>query len=370
MSTIPKLARVASILAFVTALFVAAGALLGPIAAMPFALVPLCAGIGIWRGRAWSAWGYGIFVLAQLPLLPLTLYRAADRAAAAPGVIGSALFSLLLGSLYLAAGRSLARKESERGRALPWIVVSAITVLPLIFFEPFVIPTGAMEPTILVGDRIFVQRIPRDEPHVNDMFALSYPVDHKQTFVKRIVGMPGDRIRISNKILYRNGVAQNENWVVHKTDYQDLYRDNFPSQPNAPVYPQAQQMLERNVVHGEVVVPPGKYFMLGDNRDQSLDSRYWGFVSQTELIGRPLLVYDSADQSTEQLSGGEKVSFPRHTRWNTTQAPPQGPPSSRDLPLPSGRVRQSMPLPFRLRHSTIRTGAWDSCGALPRPTRC
>jgi signal peptidase I len=130
-----------------------------------------------------------------------------------------------------------------------------------------------------------------------------YPVDRNQIFTKRIVGMPGDRIRLSHKVLYRNGVAQNEPWVTHKLDYEDQYRDNFPNEPNALIFPTAQLMLAKSVVGGEVVVPPGMYFVMGDNRDQSLDSRYWGFVSERDFIGKPLFVYDSVDEN-------------KHHRWD------------------------------------------------------
>jgi signal peptidase I len=87
-------------------------------------------------------------------------------------------------------------------------------------------------------------------------------------------------------------------------DYEDAYRDNFPSEPNVPLYQPAEEMLRKNVVNGEVVVPPGEYFVLGDNRDQSLDSRYWGFVSAGDLIGSPLLIYDSEEQRSGHIRWG------------------------------------------------------------------
>lgn len=165
-----------------------------------------------------------------------------------------------------------------------------------------------------VGDRFLVRSFPRPAPVRGDIIVFIYPIDSRQTFIKRIVGIPGDHIRISRKVLYRNGTPVTEPWVTHKLDYMDSYRDNFPSAPNVPLYQPAQRMLEHDVENGEVVVPAGEYFVLGDNRDQSLDSRYWGFVSFSDVIGKPGLIYDSRDPSTAEATnrpaGGGRI------RWN------------------------------------------------------
>jgi signal peptidase I len=194
-------------------------------------------------------------------------------------------------------------------------VLSVQFVLPLFFVEPFVIPTGAMEDTILIGDHIVFQTVPRFIPARGDIVAFIYPVDRRQTFVKRIAGVPGNRIRFSGKALYRNEVRADEPYAVHKTDYIDSFRDNFPADPNTPLSAQAQDMLLHNVVNGAVVVPPGKYFLLG-NRDESLDSRYWGFVSAGDFIGKPLFIYYLVDQSIERLSRGLQFGWQRNVRWN------------------------------------------------------
>jgi signal peptidase I len=102
--------------------------------------------------------------------------------------------------------------------------------------------------------------------------------------------MPGDRLKLVNKNLWLNGKQMNEPYVRHTTDYMDSYRDNFPAEPNVNLEPQGIWMLQHHVQHGEVVVPPGNYFLLGDNRDASLDSRYWGFVTKEDFVGRPVLV--------------------------------------------------------------------------------
>ena len=184
----------------------------------------------------------------------------------------------------------------------PWIAVSALLTLPLLFVQAFVIPTGAMENTLLIGDRIVAQRFPRIKPVFGDLIVFFYPIDRSATFVKRVIGVAGDRIRISDKIVYRNGAALQEPYASHKSPYPDSYRDNFPSgELNIAVIDAGQEMLKKNVVNGEVVVPQGKYFVLGDNRDNSLDSRYWGFVDAGDLIGKPLSIYDSEDQAPAKL---------------------------------------------------------------------
>jgi signal peptidase I len=152
-------------------------------------------------------------------------------------------------------------------------------------------------------------------------------MDLSLNYVKRVVGVPGDRIRIENKQLYRNGVKIHEPYVVHKTDYVDSYRDYFPGEPNRPISEAAQVMLEKHVVNGELVVPPGQYFAMGDNRDNSEDSRYWGFVPRENVIGKPLIVYWSYDAPTERLmspsiSLDHALDLAQHfftkTRWSRT----------------------------------------------------
>ena len=194
-----------------------------------------------------------------------------------------------------------------------------ITILLLLFgttslVQAFVIPTGSMEDTLLIGDHLLVDKLsyapsgpvskyllPYTPVKRGDIIVFRFPVDIKQTFVKRVIGVPGDRIRIVNKQVWLNGKAIVEPYKYHKTFYLDSYRDNFPSDPNTSVNERAIDMLRKHVVDGQVVVPPDFYFAMGDNRDGSLDSRYWGFVPRANIIGKPLLVYWSFDSPTEDL---------------------------------------------------------------------
>ena len=235
--------------------------------------------------------------------------------------------------------------DVPRGTIAEW----TITILLLLFgtttlVQAFVIPTGSMEDTLLIGDHLLVDKLayapsgkfskfilPYSEPKHGDIIVFRYPVDISQTFVKRTIGVPGDHIKIVNQQIYRNGVKLNEPYVYHKNPYPDSYRDNFPgAEPNLlMLMDQAKEMLANNVVNGEVVVPKDSFFAMGDNRDNSLDSRYWGFVPRENIIGKPLIIYWSYDANTESLASSSVNALSRHfldlaqhfftkTRWNRT----------------------------------------------------
>jgi signal peptidase I len=150
-------------------------------------------------------------------------------------------------------------------------------------------------------------------------------MDISQNYVKRLMGVPGDRIRIRDKVVSVNGHALVEPYAQHVFPGLEPYRDNFPSEPSGPVVDRALQMLANNVVNGELVVPPGNYFAMGDNRDNSLDSRYWGFVPRENIIGKPLVIFWSYDAPTEEWVGNSgshyadlAKNFFFKTRWNRT----------------------------------------------------
>lgn len=178
--------------------------------------------------------------------------------------------------------------------------------------EQWVLPTGSMMETLLVGDRLISLRSWwAGEVRRGDIVAFRYPPDPNQSIIKRVIGTSGDRIKIINKALYLNGAKVTEPYVEHVTDYVDSYRDNFPSQPNSNVYPGAVQMLRDSVRDGEVVVPQGQYFVLGDNRDQSLDSRYWGFLPNANIRGRLILILYSNDEKGGRRQGRAMQLVPR-----------------------------------------------------------
>ena len=256
----------------------------------------------------------------------------------------------LLGEL-LNVGR---KTENPRGTVAEWTV----TILLLLFgtttlVQAFVIPTGSMEDTLLIGDHLLVDKLafappgpvsqhllPYTEVQRGDIIVFRYPIDIRQTFVKRVIGVPGDHVRIEKKQVFLNGKLLSEPYKYHKTEYFDSYRDNFPSEPNMRLYEPADRMLKENVadrqvkdeVKGsvsvrEIVVPDGHFFAMGDNRDSSLDSRYWGFVPRENIIGKPLIIYWSYDAPTDRLASPDigldhimdlAQNFFSKTRWKRT----------------------------------------------------
>ncbi len=249
----------------------------------------------------------------------------------------------------------------------------AVTVLLLLFgtttlAQAFVIPSGSMQDTLLVGDHLLVDKLayapagslsrhilPYEDPKHGDIIVFRYPPDLSQTLVKRLVGMPGDRLKIVDGVVYRNGIRLNEPYVYHKYAY-DPSQDNFPTPCCRPVkealaQQNQQAMLMQNVVAGEVIVPANMYFAMGDNRDNSSDSRYWGFVPRENIIGKPFLIYWSYRASEEDLIGQSAGSVVTHivdlgqhiftrTRWTRTlklvRSVPDSELSAEPLPLNPG----------------------------------
>jgi signal peptidase I len=184
------------------------------------------------------------------------------------------------------------------------LILSAVAIVAVVMigwytcFRAFVIASGSMESTLVPGDRILVDRISTflgAPVHHGDIVAYRWPLDRNMRYVHRVVGLPGDRLNIVNKHLRRNGVEVTEPYAQHCSTLIDSYRDNFPNVPNFPLREPAMDMLENHVVNGEVVVPADHYFVMGDNRDDAADSRYFGFIQHSDLVGRPIVIYGSSD---------------------------------------------------------------------------
>lgn len=225
------------------------------------------------------------------------------------------------------------------------IVIFALTFI----FENFAIPSSSMASTLLVGDHVVAERVmlapasntghllPYRQVKRGDIIVFYKPVPeadgHHMFLVKRVIGIPGDRIHLRGGVVYLNGVTQNERYAAKPSaDLYDPYVDDFPAIPPAD-QPGVTAIwaleLSQYVDGNDLVVPPGQYFVMGDNRDRSLDSRFWGFVPRENIIGRPLFVYwsfESAENDelepalTEQISsaGYEALHFFDKTRWSRT----------------------------------------------------
>jgi len=210
--------------------------------------------------------------------------------------------------------------------------------------QNFEIPSSSMEDTLLIGDHVFVNReqfapptrwmgplLPYRDIRRGDIVVFLSPEEPGLFVVKRIVGVPGDRIHLRDGAVYRNGQKLVESYVRHKVANYDPYRDNFPAvPPSDEVTSQDWQLTLPSHIQGDdVVVPPNGYFGTGDNRDVSKDSRYWGFIPRKNVIGRPLFIYWSFTTPADQYqmrSAGDRLGFLAHiiihffdeTRWSRT----------------------------------------------------
>jgi signal peptidase I len=228
--------------------------------------------------------------------------------------------------------RELNRRRSGWDFIWEWTKIFAVSVvlfavIRTFFVEAFKIPSGSMENTLQVGDFLLVnklvygaevpfthRRLPRlRDPARGDVIVFEFPEDPTKNFVKRLVGLPGDTIEMRDATLIRNGTVVQERYVEHTEPDIDPSPEDFSWQrdyvirsgPNAAGYHPSRNNW------GPLVVPKGNYFVLGDNRDNSLDSRYWGFVADSLVKGRPFVIYysyapDSTDHSFAWLT---------HIRW-------------------------------------------------------
>ena len=251
----------------------------------------------------------------------------------------------------LAEKPAKSRHSSDETPLEAFASICSVLVLGLFaltfIFQNFAIPSSSMEKTLLVGDHVLVDRITLAPPtpwspfvHYRNVRRGDIIVFFKPTvepngehlyLVKRVVGIPGDRIHLVNGTVYLNGVAQNEPQVQVATEPYE-YRDDFPAVPPPQLSDVTAEWaldLPSHIQNGDLVVPPGQYFVMGDNRPNSLDSRYWGFVPRQNIVGRPLFVYWSfvtPENQYERTGLTDRVGFIGHiilhffdeTRWRRT----------------------------------------------------
>ncbi len=231
---------------------------------------------------------------------------------------------------------------SDSLQSLLGTVVIAVFVITFIV-QAFQIPSPSMENTLLVGDYLLVNKLcygggsagdyfmPYRRVQRGDIVVFHYPVNPAQHFVKRVIGVPGDRVRLVNKQVLVNGVALKEPYAHFSRPANDLFRDSFPRLDVAPgETPEWWVQLRKLVEDGQLIIPSGYYFVMGDNRDDSYDSRYWGFVPQANIIGRPLLIYWSVSGAEGEITAPSSVGDRLYhfayvithifqiTRWNRT----------------------------------------------------
>jgi signal peptidase I len=185
-------------------------------------------------------------------------------------------------------------------------IIIALFVLTFVA-QPMVIPSESMEHTLLVGDFLLVNRsalapggiwkriLPYADVERGDIVTFHSPLDRREYLVKRVIGLPGDRLRVDHGQVFINGAPLEESYATFEPAAANPYLDRFPT----PVYsdpgvePNWWKQMQQLTQNGELVIPKGDYFMLGDNRNHSRDSRYWGFVQRNQIIAQPLVIYFS-----------------------------------------------------------------------------
>src|SRR5450755_97431 len=229
--------------------------------------------------------------------------------------------------------------------SLAGVLVTGLFIITFVL-QAFEIPSSSMEDTLLIGDHVFVNReqfapptrwmgplLPYRDIRRNDIVVFLSPEEQGLFVVKRIIGIPGDHIHLRDGMVYRNGEKLVEPYAQHKLADYSPYRDNFPAVP-ASGDPQVRnekwaQELPSHLAGDDIVVPPNSYFAMGDNRDVSYDSRYWGFIPRKNVIGRPMFIYWSFITPPDQYqmrSVGDRLGFLAHiiihffdeTRWSRT----------------------------------------------------
>ncbi|MFI5069680.1 MAG: signal peptidase I [Terriglobales bacterium] len=220
--------------------------------------------------------------------------------------------------IRVAEAQHPARYSDWPGVAQFLLTVFVIAIFVITFVvQAFQIPSESMENTLLTGDYLLVDKLrfggdgfwehvmPYKPVRRGDIIVFHYPVHPGEHFVKRVVGIPGDRLRLVNRALYVNGIPLREPYVRYSATAHDPFRDDFP-RVNI-VVPGLEGMwweqMKKLVEDLQLIVPEDDYFVLGDNRDESLDSRYWGFVPRENIVGRPLIIYWSVRTEDPDIHG-------------------------------------------------------------------
>jgi signal peptidase I len=246
-------------------------------------------------------------------------------------------------------------KKSTAREYFESLVITVILALfgTTFIVQAFKIPTPSMEDNLLVGDHLLVNKfafgsngslldkvLPFKEIKRGDVIVFKYPKDLTKHYVKRAIGLPGDHVRIDDKQVYVNGEALQEPYKIHKAppgSYADPFRDFFPPKPHASRFygiggdGDDPYWYEDFTEGDEIVVPAGHYFAMGDNRDNSADSRYWGFVQRELIVGKPLIIYWSYETDSDEYQRTEVsdrvqqftdlfTNFFEKTRWKRTFA--------------------------------------------------
>ena len=246
----------------------------------------------------------------------------------------------------------VAYKKSTVREYFESLVITVILALfgTTFIVQAFKIPTPSMEDNLLVGDHLLVNKfafgsrgsvldavLPLKDIKRGDVIVFKYPKDLTKHYVKRAIGLPGDHVRIADKQVFVNGVGLDEPYKIHKSpagSYADPFRDVFPPSPHpGRLYRSLDHedpyWYEDFTKNGEIIVPPGQYFAMGDNRDNSADSRYWGFVQRELIVGKGLIIYWSYETDTDEYRRTEVsdrvqqvtdlfTNFFTKTRWSRT----------------------------------------------------
>jgi signal peptidase I len=226
------------------------------------------------------------------------------------------------------------RRRSDQTTFSEYLESLLVTVILALFGTSFIvqafkIPSPSMEGTLLVGDHLLVNKfifggrgawyekvLPYRPLERGDIIVFKYPYADHQHFVKRVIGLPGDHLKLEDQRVFINGKLLNEPYVVHDpaAPYDPL---NYAFPPTGSqlyatqIQPEWAHEIQKYAKGAEIVVPPGKYFAMGDNRDRSLDSRYWGFVDRSAIMGRPFLIYWSVEANSADY--GQRTFWQRLT---------------------------------------------------------